>query len=430
VNTFETADVFTDASLVNDPFPYFEYLRGHGPAVRLPYHDVVAVVDYKEALGIFHDDTHFSSVNAVAGPFPGIPFKPEGEDITAQIEEHRSQMTFAGLIATQDLPAHAKTRALMMGLITPPRLKDNEAFMWRLADRQIAQILRQGSFEVVKDFAQPFTTLVIADLLGVPEEDRKSFTEILNQGATAPGQLGGDPGARHNPLEAIGMKFLQYLSDRRSTPQQDVLSQLAQAKYQDGSTPELFDIVGIATFLFAAGQDTTTRLISSALRLVAEDPELQRMLRAQRERIPNFLEEVLRLEGTVKALFRLTKKRVRVGDLELDPGTTVMLIIGAADRDPKRFDDPNRLSLERKNARDHLAFGRGIHACAGAPLARAETRVMFERLFDATSDIRIDEAFHGSRQARRFEFEPTYMFRALKELHLKIVPVAGAPDAA
>jgi cytochrome P450 family 150 subfamily A5 len=99
-----------------------------------------------------------------------------------------------------------------------------------------------------------------------------------------------------------------------------------------------------------------------------------------------------------------------------------MLIIGAANRDPKHFEDPDRLSLERRNARDHLAFGRGIHSCAGAPLARAETRIVLERLFDATSSIGIDENFHGQRTARRYEFEPTYMFCGLTALHLELTP--------
>jgi len=421
MSNFETADIFTDLSLVNDPHLYFEYLRSRGPAVRLPHHGVVAVVGYDEALAVFWDDSHFSSVNAVNGPFPGLPFAPEGDDITAQIERHRGDMTFAGLIATQDMPAHAKTRSLLMGMITPRRLKDNEEFMWRLADRQIDGIINRGSFQVSKEYGRPFTTLVVADLLGVPEEDQKIFTEILSAtGSGAPGQIGGSAGATHNPLEKIGMRFFQYILDRRSAPRDDVLTRLALAKYPDGSTPDVIDVVGVATFLFAAGQDTTDRLITAALRFVAEDSELQRTLRKERERIPQFLEEVLRLQGTVKALFRLAKKPVKIGNLEVAPGTTVMLIIGAANRDPRHFEQPYELQLDRQNSRDHIAFGRGIHACAGAPLARAEARITLERLFDRTADIGIDETHHGPRGARRFEFEPTYMFRGLKELHLEI----------
>jgi cytochrome P450 len=154
------------------------------------------------------------------------------------------------------------------------------------------------------------------------------------------------------------------------------------------------------------------------LRFLAEDPELQRWLRAERQLIPEFVEEVLRLEGTVKSSFRLAKVPVKVGDVEVPPGTTLMMLISAMNRDPKRFEAPAELRLDRKNVRDHLAFGRGIHSCAGAPLARAEARVTLERLFERTSDIRIDETRHGPASARRLEYEPNYIIRGLKELHL------------
>ncbi len=419
---FESVDLFNDASLVNDPHPYFEYLRSRGPVVGMPYHGVVAVVGYDEVLAVLRDEDHFSAVNSVSGPFPGLPFKPEGDDITAQIEQHRHEMTFGGIIATQDLPVHGRTRALLNGMITPRRLKDNEEFMARLANRQIDRIVDRGSFEVSKEYGVPFATLVIADLLGVPEEDHKVFGDILSGLSQVPGRLGGNADAGFNPLEKIAMQFFQYLSDRRAAPRDDVLTALALAKYPDGSMPDLVDVIGIAAFLFGAGQDTTVRLMTASLRFLAESPELQLTLRKERNRIPDFIEETLRLEGTVKAMFRLTKRPVKVGDMDLAPGTTVMLMLAAANRDPRRFERPYEFHLDRKNARDHLSLSRGIHACAGAPLARAETKVTLERLFDRTSDIQIDEAFHGPKEARRFEYEPTYMFRGLKELHVKITP--------
>jgi cytochrome P450 len=419
---FESADLFNDASLVNDPYPYFEYLRSQGSLVTLPCQDVVAVVGYDEVLAILRDDDHFSAVNAVSGPFPPLPFTPEGDDISAQIEAHRSAITFAGLIATQDVPVHSKTRSLLNGMITPKRLKDNEDFMWRLADRQIDQVIGRGSFEVSKGYGVPFASLVIADLLGVPEEDHKAFGEILSGLNQIPGKLGGNADAGFNPLERIAMQFFQYLSDRRAEPRGDVLTQLAQAKYADGSTPDLIDVVGIAAFLFAAGQDTTVSLMTATIRILAENPELQRTLRQERNRIPDFIEETLRLNGTVKAMFRLAKRPVKVGDRDLAPGTMVMLMLAAANRDPRRFERPHEFILDRKNAREHLSFGRGIHACAGAPLARAETKITLERLFDRTSDVKIDEAFHGPKDARRYEYVPSYMFRVLNELHVKVTP--------
>jgi cytochrome P450 len=143
----------------------------------------------------------------------------------------------------------------------------------------------------------------------------------------------------------------------------------------------------------------------------------------ERDRIPDFIEEVLRLEGTVKAIFRLAKTSVSVGGIDLAPGTTVMLVMAAANRDPRRFERPHEILLERTNLRDHLSFGRGVHACIGSPLARAEAKIVIERLFDVTSEFRIDEAMHGPAGARRFEYQPTFMFRILKELHLEFDPL-------
>jgi cytochrome P450 len=418
---FESLNFFTDASLVDDPHPYFEYLRSKGSVVHLPHHGVVAVVGYEEALKVFWDDHRFSAAIAACGPFPGLPFIPEGEDISEQIEAHRSEMPYAGLVSHEDLPAHARTRELMMGIITPRRLQDNAAFIPRIVDRQIDEIIGRTSFEAAADFARAIPGQVIADLLGVPEEDHGLFKGSVGRRV---GELGGNKGVPHNHLEAIRGCFDHYISDRRDHPRDDVMSRLAQARYADGSLPEVSEVARIATFLFAAGHDTTVRLLTAALRFLAEDAGLQHRLRRERDRIPDFVEEVLRLEGTVKSLFRLTRTRAQVGDVELAPGTIVMLVVGAANRDPRQFERPNEIILERGNLRDHLAFGRGIHACTGAPLARAEARIVLERLFDRTTGIRVSEAHHGPAEARRFEFEPTFMFRGLKELHLEI-DVAG-----
>jgi cytochrome P450 len=117
---------------------------------------------------------------------------------------------------------------------------------------------------------------------------------------------------------------------------------------------------------------------------------------------------------------------VKVGDLDVAPGTTVMLLLGAINRDPRRFEQPAELLPNRTNAHDHLSFSRGIHSCAGAPLARAEGFICLQRIFDQTEDFRVCEAKHGSAEARHYVYEPTYLLRGLQELHLDIKPRTGA----
>jgi cytochrome P450 family 150 subfamily A5 len=226
----------------------------------------------------------------------------------------------------------------------------------------------------------------------------------------------------HNPLEFLYGRFSDYVEDRRREPRADVITGLATATFPDGSLPEVIDVVRIAANLFAAGQETTVRLLASALQLLAERPDLQQRLRDERDRIPNFVEETLRYESPVKGDFRLARVPATVAGVDIPAGTTMMVCNGAANRDPRRFPEPNEFLVDRANARQHLAFGHGIHTCPGAPLARAEARVSVERLLDRMDDITISEAQHGPADARRYEYAPTYILRGLTRLHLQFAP--------
>jgi cytochrome P450 len=419
---FEGIDFFLDKSLIADPYPYFQWLRDACPVLREPHHDVVMVTGYDEAIAVYHDTAAFSSCNSVTGPFPGFPVALEG-DIDALIAEHRDELPFSDQLPTFDPPVHTAHRGLLMRLITPKRLKENEEFMWRLADQQIDEFVDAGSCELVGDFASPFALLVIADLLGVPEADHEIFRAKL--GAQRADRVVGRTGDRamaHSPLEWLYERFTGYVADRRREPRDDVLTGLATATFPDGSTPEVIDVVRIAANLFAAGQETTVRLLATALLLVAEQPELQQTLRDRRDRIPAFIEETLRIESPIKGDFRLSRAPTTVGGVDIPAGTTLMVLNGAANRDPRQFEAPDELRVDRPNARQHLAFGHGIHTCPGAPLARAEARVSLERLLDQMLDIRVSEAEHGPADARRFKYAPTYILRGLQQLHLEFTP--------
>lgn len=412
---FESVDFFTDESLVPDPYPYFEYLRAKCPVTPASPYGVLAVTGYEEALAVYKDPA-FSSCIAVAGPFSGLPFGPDGADDVAElIEEHRAQVPMAEHISAMDPPLHTRTRGLLSKLITPKRLKENEDFMWRLADEQLDTFIDRGKCEFLGEYAQPFSLLVIADLLGVPTEDHDEFREAFAKETV--GAL-GDESPTHNPLQWLNDKFYGYIEDRRHEPRGDVLTELAQAKYEDGSTPEIVDVMNLSTFLFAAGTETTTKLVSSALRMIGENPKFETYLREDRSRIPAFLEETLRMESPVKAHFRMARQSTTVGDVKVPAGTTVMILPGACNRDPRKFDEPNTFRADRPNVREHLAFIRGIHSCAGAPLARTEGRISLNRILDRMTDIRISEEYHGPADARRYAYEPTFIMRGLTQLHL------------
>jgi cytochrome P450 len=417
VTDFESTSFFSDQSLVHNPYAYFDHLRSKCPVLDQPDQGVLAVTGHQEALAVYKD-TAFSSCVSVAGPFSGFPFEPAGDDIGELIEAHREAIPMSEHIVTQDPPLHTRTRGLLSRLITPKRLAENEEFMWRSAEQRLDAFVDRGKCEFQEDYARPFSGLVIADLLGIPagvhEESRAMYD------GQVVGAIDDDTVTRtHNPLEWMNEKFDAFITDRRREPRDDVLTELAEAKYPDGSTPAVIDVVRLATFLFAAGQETTTKLLSAALRVIAENPDIQKLLREDRDRIPAFLEETLRLESPVKSHFRMARTSTSIGDVKIPAGSTVMLLPGASNRDARKFECPNEFRIDRPNVREHIAFGRGNHSCPGAPLARAEGRISLNRILDRMADITISEAAHGAPDTRCYTYEPTWQLRGLTELHLE-----------
>ncbi|MDH6245043.1 cytochrome P450 [Mycobacterium sp. OTB74] len=423
-----TVDYFSDEAVTQDPYQYFDFLREQGPVIREPRYGVVAVTGYQEVMAAFKDHDTFSAVNAIGGPFPPLPFEPVGDDISEQIEAHRHQFPIHEHMVVMDPPHHERARSLLSKLLTPRRLQENEEYMWKLADSQLDTFLSRGRCEFLADYAKPFATSAIIDLLGVPTEDRADFLAALGAGAVKHdgdrvGALDGEPVGR-DPLRYLDDRFAGYLSARRDQPRDDVLSGMATATYPDGSTPPISEVVKPATFLFAAGQETVTKLLSAAVQTLGDRPEYQQRLRDEPKLIPAFIEEALRMHSPTKVDFRLVRKTTTFAGVHLPAGTVVMLCLAAANRDPAKFEDPHTFRPDRKNVREHLAFGRGIHTCAGAPLARVEGQITVRRLLERTRDLAIDEAAHGPAGQRHYEYVPTFLLRGLSELHVEFTPLA------
>ncbi len=414
----ERADAFYDPAVAADPGPYWDAARQRCPVWREPNHDVVLVTGYDEAVAVYRDNDTWSACNTAAGLQP-FPVRLEGDDVTDLIERYRYQLVFSDELGALDPPRHTAHRALLMRLLTPKRLAENEAFMWRLADLQIDEILERSGCEFISEFAHPFTAVVISELLGVPEEERAEFRAEMVRKQEAYAITGGVEEMVADPFAFMRERFTRYVESRRREHRNDVLGALAATTFPDGTLPEVHEVASLAANLFGAGQETTVHLLTAALRRIADDPALQRALREDRSRIPNFIEEVLRVDTPLKGVFRLSRVPVAVGEVELPAGTTSMVVVAAANRDERTFEFPNDFRPDRPNARRHLAFGHGIHTCVGAPLARAEARIGLERLFDRTTDIRIAETYHGPPGARRFQYRPSYMIRAMLELHLE-----------
>ena len=424
----EDRDYFTDYDIAREPYPFFESVRAHGPVYQPEGRDYLTVTGFDEAVEILNNSRDFSAIIGLAGAAAPLPFTPEGSDITDQIEAARSSILGGDQVVNLDDEPHTKLRSLMNRLFTPSRLKANEAFIEDYSRRIVEEVVSRGECDLIKDVATPFVTMVIADLLGVPVEDRQHFMDLI-EASPAPGNL--DPslntheGDTH-PMVAMTGYFYRYISERQAAPRDDILSELAHAEYADGTRPSMMDLMTLGVFMFGAGQDTSAKLLGNAMRYIIDVPGLQDRLRADPSLIPALIEEVLRLEGSTKQTARLARRDTMIGDRPVKAGTKVLLGLAGANRDPNRWTAPADFVLDRPKIKEHVAFGRGKHTCAGAPLARVEVRVILEEFLKQTKSIALDEGRHGPVGQRRFDFEPSFIIRGLSDLKLKLVPAVSA----
>lgn len=417
-------DYFTDQSLLLDPYEYFRQMRAKGPVYPMGSDDVLLVTGFEEAVQVLRNNKDFSSAIATTGAGEPLPFTPEGSDISEQLEKFYEQLGVMNLLVNYDGMPHSNLRSIAGGLFTPTRLKATRDFMHQFADQLVREAVSRGGCEVVNEIATPFVTLVVAELLGVPPEDREKFRAVIDA-APPPGNMNKEDVSEEeepqmSPLEYMGAFFFEYLNDRRENPRDDVLTQLALATYPDGELPDLLEMVKLSGFLFGAGQDTSAKLLSNAMRHIAEEPGLQQQLRDDYSLIPAMLEEVLRLEGSTKCTFRIARRDTNIGDLAVPAGTRITVSLAAANRDPRRWENPEEFRLKRPRIKEHLAFGRGVHTCAGAPLARLEVAAILEHFFEQTTHISLNEEKHGPPGDRHLEYEPSFIIRGLANLYIAL----------
>lgn len=410
-------DFFSDPEVIDHPIEYFNAMRAKCPVAREPYQGALMVTGYQEAMELLNvkDGTWSASVN-VLGPL-AVTFEPEGDDISAQLEAARPTMPWSDHLACYDGEKHTTHRDIMTRLLTYKRFKQNEEYLYGLADKLIDKFIGRGECEVMREYAHATTTYAISDLLGIPEADRAL---LLEQIGAPPSQLEGDAEMKVGSDPLVGMKplFDGYFRERLENPGTDLMTELSQVKFRDG-TPIPFETMSLlARFLFGAGQDTTSRLIAMSIKILADDKPLQSRLRANPEKIPDFLEEVLRFDPPVKVSYRLAVRKTQLAGQEVPAGTVATVSLTGSNHDPRHFENPEKFDIDRPNVRDHMAFSRGPHGCLGAPLARMESRIAIERILARTSDISLSDAHHGPAGSRKFQFEQTFSFRSLANLYV------------
>ncbi|KOG25194.1 MULTISPECIES: cytochrome P450 family protein [Streptomyces] len=381
------------ADFTANPYPYYAKLREAGPV-----HEVRMPDGFQFWLVVGHEEGRAALADPRLAKSPSvIGVRPPEEDI---IGVH---------LLAADAPDHTRLRRLVTAEFTGRRVEGLRPRIERLTHELADAMEPAGRADLVDAYAFPLPITVICELLGVPAEDRDTFRRWSHELVVPTGERG-----IQEALEGFGGYLDELIEDKRCAgPADDLLSGLIAARAEDGDRLSGPELRAMAYLLLIAGHETTVNLISNTVRNLLTHPEQLAALRADPDLLDGAIEESLRYDGPVETgTFRFTREDVTLGGREIPAGQSVLVGIGALDRDPARFSDPDRFDI-RRDTRGHLAFGHGIHYCLGAPLARLEGRIALRTLLDRFPDLALDP------EGAPWEWLPGLLMRGVRALPVR-----------
>jgi cytochrome P450 len=350
-----------------NPYPTYRALRENEPIRRMP-NGCYFLTRYDDLVTAYKNTKAFSSDKKKEF------FPKYGASLL--YEHHTTSLVFS------DPPLHTRVRRLIMGALSPRAIAEMEGDLVRLVDRLLDAIAAKGEFDLIDDFAAAIPVEVIGNLLDVPRHEREPLRDwsLAILGALEP-VIGEAAFSRGNKAIKEFLGYLEVLVERRRAkpgdPSKDVLTRLIQGE-ENGERLTAKELLHNCIFLLNAGHETTTNLIGNGLVALHEHPDERQRLIEHPDLIKAAIEEVLRYESSNQLGNRMTVEQVELGGVMMPPGTPITLCIGAANRDPAQFEDPERFDIGRTPNR-HLAFATGAHQCAGMALARLEGAIAISR---------------------------------------------------
>ncbi|MBS2040226.1 cytochrome P450 [bacterium] len=397
------------SQLLTNPYPAYHVIRKLDPVHWSDSWQSWFVSRYEDVASLIKDQR--LSVSQV-GKFSS---RLAGEE---PLEEAREQLKvvegwLSSFLLFTDPPAHTRLRGLISKAFTPRSVELQGPVVQERVDRLLAPFQSGQVVDLMEHLAIPLPVMTIADFLGSRPQD---FRELAGWSHDLASFLGNDeltPASVARSLQSLqGMAsyFQVLMEERRLEPQDDLMSRLLQAQHE-GSTLKESEILSMCILLFGAGHDTTTNLIANGLLALLQHPSEAARLVREPELLERVVEEVLRYDSPSLIAVRSVVEEVEIGGKTLLPGDSVNLCLGAANRDPAQFPEPDRFNILREHSH-HIPFGKGIHFCVGSFLARLEARTVFASLL---------RRWPNSRLARPVERIPTLAFRRLKHLHVELL---------
>lgn len=402
----------TDPEIQQDPHGHYAELRDGG-VQYIPANDAYLVLRHEDVLTVLRDPLTFSSrLGSGSAPAP--------ESVRDEVKRIAAQgLGRPRTLLDNDPPDHARYRRLVSRAFTPRKMRELRPFVEQLADDLIDQWDNPSSIEFVEQFSVPLPLHVIAHSLNIPIERHADFQRWSDAststiGATIPPEQHIENAKANLELQAF---FTEQFEARRTDPQDDLLTTLLNSHVgaeEDGSDAEplnMAELVRIVQQLLVAGNETTTKLISEMLRLLAETPGEWDKLKADPSRVPDIVEESLRLSSPNQGMSRITTRDTTLAGVDIAEGSRLVVMFASANRDEERFGCPHEMQPERDHLREQIAFGHGTHFCVGANLARLEAVVALERLVARVASYRLHDD-------NTFEYLPSFVLRGLKRLHI------------
>jgi pimeloyl-[acyl-carrier protein] synthase len=358
-----------EPEVLANPYPLYHKLRSEDPVHWDRFLHTWVVTRYPDVLNVLH------SFSADRTPTPEQLTAMGLSGLNPIAKVMVKQMLF------MDAPAHTRLRGLASAAFTPRRVEVLRGHIQEIADDLLDQVRTRGEMDIIADFAAPMPAIVTAEMMGVPTEDHSNLKKWSADFAEMLGNFQHNPDRIPRVLESTNnlTDYFQTAIDKmRQHPREGLIHSFMTAEI-DGDRLTDEEIVANCIVTMVGGQETTTNLIGNGLLTLMRNPEQLAQLRDDPNLIPSAVEELLRYESPSQHTGRIAREDVQIGGREIRKGQAVMAIMAAANRDPERFPDPDRLVLDRSDNK-HLAFGWSSHFCFGAPLARMEGQIAFETI--------------------------------------------------